>query len=183
MDITKLEIGGYNFGEKTFYSYAHLGLDLKIVFEEISFPVELINVKYSNGADGGLTITGTDKAGFVHRFMHLSEILWDDNFIPRNAIFAMTGNTGRRTTNAHLHWDIRTPGSTSLAFPNFVDPEQWKKNILHNLINMRALVDWESAAQKWAIDNGVSNGERPLDQLMRVELWETLRKYEAKNKK
>jgi len=181
MNVTELQLGGYAFGQKTFYSNKHLGIDLKADYIEISFPVELLNVSSSKGVDGGLTITGTDKLGFIHRFMHLQEVIWNGD-IPRNVAFAITGNSGRRTTSAHLHWDIRKPESKSLAFSNFVDPEKWKQNILHNLITMRALADWEENARKWAIDNGVSTGERPLEQVTRVELWETLRKNEARNK-
>lgn len=41
----------------------------------------------------------------------------------------------------------------------------------------QALGDWKDAAREFAMSNGISNGERPLDELTRVELWETLRKY------
>lgn len=182
MDITQLKLGGYGFGVKTFYSSFHLGEDKRARYISISFPVELFNIKSSVGYQGGLTITGTDKLGFIHRFMHLSKVLKTGGIVERNTDFAITGNTGKNTTSAHLHWDIRKPGKTRIAYSNFVSPKEWVENILPNLIVMpeRELSDWEKDAREWAIKNGVSNGERPLDPLTRVELWETLRKASLK---
>jgi len=36
---------------------------------------------------------------------------------------------------------------------------------------------WKKEAQKWAMDNGISNGERPDDYMTRVELWQTLKNF------
>ena len=40
------------------------------------------------------------------------------------------------------------------------------------------LTDWQKRAQGVAMFKGWTNGERPLDTLTRVELWETLRKFD-----
>ncbi len=39
-------------------------------------------------------------------------------------------------------------------------------------------LDWKDVALKYAVDNRISNGERPLDDITRVENMEMLRKYE-----
>ena len=43
---------------------------------------------------------------------------------------------------------------------------------------MQILNEWQLKAQKNAVAKGWTNGERPLEILTRVELWETLRKFE-----
>lgn len=40
--------------------------------------------------------------------------------------------------------------------------------------------DWRDRARREAMDDGYTNGERPNDQLTRVELWETLRKFKER---
>lgn len=37
--------------------------------------------------------------------------------------------------------------------------------------------NWMEEAQAWAMKNKISNGERPQDDITRVEVWETLRKF------
>jgi len=50
-------------------------------------------------------------------------------------------------------------------------------NTTNNTNSEENLTEWQITARNWAIRNKVSNGERPLDNITRVELWETIRKY------
>jgi N-acetylmuramoyl-L-alanine amidase len=66
---------------------------------------------------------------------------------------------------------------TSFTVPAHVDKEDEQPE--HAII---ALSDWQQTASDWAIEAGVTTGERPLDNLTRVELWETLRKFAESTK-
>ena len=168
MLVTDLKIGGYRFGSKTFYAAKHRGIDLKADYVRINFPVDLYDCKSSTNNGGGLTFYGTDKSGYVHRLMHLSKVPWQGTLVKAYADFATTGNSGKYTTGPHLHWDIRKPNTSSLAFGNFIDPEVWKKTVLPNLLKME-LQEWQKSFIKEAIEKGISTGENPLDNLTRVE--------------
>lgn len=39
------------------------------------------------------------------------------------------------------------------------------------------LNEWQEKARNWGMQNGITNGERPLDNLTRVEAIELLRKF------
>ena len=144
MLITNLINTGYGFGEKTFYSDAHLGQDKRADKTPLEFPVDLFKCTYSDGKQGGLTVTGQDKLGYIHRFMHNSSFRTLDSTILKGTTFAISGNTGSFSTNPHVHWDIRKPTKTGLKFINFINPLAWQKEILPNLNNMKP---------QWIIDN------------------------------
>jgi len=177
MLVTDLKLGGYTFGVPTFYSSFHLGRDLSAKYITLSFPVDLFDVKTSNGSQGGLTVTGTDRLGYIHRFMHLSKTINVKNTIAAYVDFAISGNTGSYTTSPHLHHDIRKPGQTTISFKNFIDPEYWKNNILPKIME-KELSDWQKEFVDWATKAGVSNGERPLDSITRVEAMGMMKKFE-----
>jgi len=142
---------GYYFGDKTFYSPRHLGIDYPINGVFLKFPVDLFKCSFTNGKQGGLTVTGIDKAGYIHRFMHLASFGTLENTIKASTIFGKSGNSGEYSTAPHLHWDIRKPNQLALKFENFINPDKWKKEILPNLINMQ-LSEWEQNALKWSKD-------------------------------
>lgn len=177
MLVTDLKLGGYKFGVKTFYSSFHLGKDLSAKYIPISMPITLYDVRVSNGIEGGLCVTGVDALGYTHRFMHLSKIIQASKVLPAYTDFAITGNTGKYTTAPHLHHDIRKPNQILIAKENFIDPDFWESNILINLMEME-LSEWQKEFVEWAKSTGVSNGERPLDQISRVEAMGMIKKFE-----
>lgn len=132
---------GYYFGDKTWYTDKHLGIDYPINKVALSFPVKLTGCSYTVGKQGGLTVTGKDEKGYIHRFMHLESFLTSSSTIEPNTQFAISGNTGEFTTAPHLHWDIRKPLHYQLNFINFINPDDWKKDILPKLIPME-LPQW-----------------------------------------
>lgn len=45
------------------------------------------------------------------------------------------------------------------------------------LVNQDKLTDWQRRALRWAVSSRISNGERPLEPITRVETMELLRKF------
>lgn len=91
------------------------------------------------------------------------------------------------STAYHLHFEIdrNDVGPRFCIDPTPItkhDPDIHNKYLTQKYLNSptpQNMQEWQNAAQKWAKENGVSTGERPLDKLTRVELWETLRKFSA----
>lgn len=179
---------GYGFGQKTFYSEKHLGIDYVTNRTHYQFPVELIQATFTEGKQGGLTVTALDALGYLHRFMHLSEFKTKAPFIPPNTTFGVSGSTGNLSTADHLHWDIRRPrtSKTNLAFVNFVDPNWWKATVLPKLLPAEPkdeLAIWEQNVLQLAADTNVlANPDgRPLTKSQLALILELIRK--AKNSK
>lgn len=161
MLVTSLANSGFSFGQKTWYTSHHLGQDKSAYYQEVSFPVDLFKCEYYNGIEGGLTVVGEDSAGYIHRFLHNSEFRFKERTIKAGVAFVVTGNSGQYTTGPHLHWDVRKPGTnrSDLIFANFIDPIQWEREILPNLLNMsnETLPEWfaENKTQEWAEKSGI----------------------------
>src|SRR3990167_9454784 len=127
---------GYRFGNKTFYSDFHLGLDLMIPIGTPVYAVSNGTAKYSYGNEGGNTVYFTDEKGMLHRFLHLSakDIIWGDKKeFKEGERIAYSGNSGSISKGSgHLHWDISKNGKLELNNKaNFLDPEEWLKNIMN----------------------------------------------------
>lgn len=167
---------GYYFGEKTFYSPNHLGIDYPINQELLEFPVDLVRCTFTDGEQGGLTVTGTDKAGYIHRFMHLASFGTLESTIKAGTTFARSGNTGKFSTAPHLHWDCRKPNQSTLQFKNFINPDDWKKEILPNLLPM-SIPNWfkDNGTDKWAKDKFIRIDQSNLTEADCKEL-ESLKK-------
>lgn len=181
---------GYGFGQKTFYSEKHLGIDYVTNRTPYKFPVELLQATFTVGKQGGLTVTAVDALGYLHRFMHLSEFKTQDPFIKPNTVFGVSGSTGALSKGDHLHWDIRRPrvSRTNLAFVNFVDPDWWKATVLPKLLptpveTEDGLAIWEKNVLQLAADTNVlANPDgRPLTKSQLALILELIRK--AKNSK
>lgn len=165
MLVTKLQFNplkGYDFGQKTFYSEHHLGVDLVTNKTPLELPMDLFEVSYTIGKQGGNTVTGLDIEGYLHRFMHLSEFKTKETTIKAGTTFGISGNTGGLSKGDHLHWDIRLPSTprTLLVFKNFIDPRRnWTLNILPKIndlnTNENDLTDWEQNALAWAKEANV----------------------------
>ena len=178
MLITALQNTGFSFGQKTWYTSHHLGQDKKADYIPLEFPIDLFNCKYTNGKQGGLTVTGQDEAGYTHRFMHNSRFVIKNDIIEGGNTFAISGNSGSLTTKPHVHWDVRKPNTSSLTFANFVDPLEWEKNILPNLITME-LPEWfkDNKTQEWAESTQiVTDWSDPFRSIPQYVMAEYLRK-------
>ena len=128
-------IGGYHFGEKTFYNTAHVGIDVRAKYVPLSAPFNGVIQEAFIGTEGGKTIWfKPDHDNVIIRFMHLSE--WKmkkGDRVAEGQIIAITGNTGKYTTGPHLHLDISRPSvNLNAPFPgNFIDPEKYQWILPH----------------------------------------------------
>jgi murein DD-endopeptidase MepM/ murein hydrolase activator NlpD len=69
-------------------------------------------VIFSQYTDSGGNIVAIDhQNGYVTRYLHLSQLLVAvGDEVNQNDAIALSGNTGRRTTGAHLHYEIHENG-------------------------------------------------------------------------
>jgi murein DD-endopeptidase MepM/ murein hydrolase activator NlpD len=120
------EIGGYGFGQKTWYSKHHLGVDYKAPMDTKLVAPSGGTVTKSYGPEGGLTITfRPDNSPLVFRFMHLDKVT-KVGHVHKGERIGLTGNSGRFTTGSHLHMDISKGHVDIRNFQNFVNPETIK---------------------------------------------------------
>ncbi len=98
-----------------FYSAlrGHTGTDLQFTFEDFPSPVTGQIIAIHAGAtkqhEMGNVVFLKDLLGVVHVFAHLDKIYKNlGDQVVRNDVFAMSGNTGSKTTAPHLHYEILT---------------------------------------------------------------------------
>jgi len=123
---------GYKFGQKTFYSNFHLGLD---IIAPLGTPIlawqDLAIVDAYYGLDGGNTaLIQCPNNKRLFRIMHLQSKAKVGQYKEGQEI-AKVGNTGRLSTGPHLHIDISKNGKLNLQnLSNFEDPEAYFQSIV-----------------------------------------------------
>jgi len=135
------KIGGYEFGEKTFYSAHHLGTDYSANYDTLYAPFDGEIVRTLNGKQGGLTIWFKYK-DYIIRFLHLSKIRCEiGEKVKEGYIIGITGNTGSLTKAPHLHLDISKNNVQLNNFNNFINPEtfNWETNNMKQEENFRKI--------------------------------------------
>lgn len=112
---------GYRFKEPTFYSAAHLGLD---VMCPTGTPVyaPFTGTVTSNPFPEGGNVIDFRANGYVFRMLHLSKIV-RTGAVNEGDLIGYTGNTGTLSTGPHLHIDISKGSVQIYNINNFVDPE------------------------------------------------------------
>jgi murein DD-endopeptidase MepM/ murein hydrolase activator NlpD len=97
---------------KGFYNWlkGHSGIDYGYVFEDLPSPVSGIVEKIATGLEMGLCIYLKDmELGNIHVFAHLEEVkVGAGDKVTRNQVIAKTGNSGAKSTEAHLHAEVIT---------------------------------------------------------------------------
>lgn len=95
-----------------FYSFikGHTGVDLQYNYEELPCPITGKVVAITSQVEMGRCIYVEDSlTKFIFVFSHLSSIkCFVGKKINRNDIIAITGNTGTKSTKAHLHFEMIT---------------------------------------------------------------------------
>lgn len=94
-----------------FYSLirGHTGEDHNYTNEEFPSPITGEVVGLTHQKEMGNCIYLEDAWGSIHVFAHLSEFrVQMHQRVNRGDIIAITGNTGTKTTNPHLHWEVIT---------------------------------------------------------------------------
>ena len=98
---------------KGFYDLVkgHTGTDFDCpVGTPLSLPVNLTVADFKVQTEMGNCLYLRDESQNILVFAHLSEILVKvGDLLAPNTIFAKTGNSGSRTTGAHLHFEIIAP--------------------------------------------------------------------------
>lgn len=121
LPLKKWILGGYRFSEPTFYNTKHGGTDLKADFEPLYASVTGTAIKYSDMGGGKWIFLRQSKIQF--RFAHLSEYKKIGD-VQEGEQIAITGNSGKYTTNPHLHFEVLLNGTK-------VNPENYMfRNIL-----------------------------------------------------
>ncbi len=124
---------GYLFKEKTFYSPAHLGLD---VIAPVNTPVlawqDLTVIKSCYGVEGGYTaFVKCPNNKRLFRILHL-ECLATVGSYKQGQTFARVGKSGNLCKGAHFHIDISKNGVLNLKdLSNFEDPELYFKTFVN----------------------------------------------------
>lgn len=120
---------GYRFKEKTFYSAAHLGVD---VIAPEGTPIyawqDLEVVNSLVGKDGGNTIwVKCPYNKRLHRLLHLQFSVLKGKY-KEGQIIAQVGKTGALCKGPHLHFDTSNDGTLRLGdIANFEDPDLYFK--------------------------------------------------------
>lgn len=86
----------------------HTGIDLSCpVGTDLQLPIVTTAVDFKNQAEMGNTLYLRDSDGNTLVFAHLTSIsVKIGDIVSPGTVFAKTGNTGRATTGAHLHFEI-----------------------------------------------------------------------------
>src|SRR5699024_4017345 len=77
---------------------------------------------------GGGIVARLINGQFTQFFMHLSSVLGSGK-IKQGESFARTGNSGKWTTGAHLHYQVEKGHSAYVTNKNTVDPNQFLRGI------------------------------------------------------
>ncbi len=121
--LNQRKIGGYTFGQPTFYSSFHLGTDYTADFNKLFAPFDG-TVTTAFGPQGGKTIHfRPDNQPIVIRFLHLDQFIKVGS-CKKGELIARTGNTGA-STGPHLHLDISKNNLDLNNINNFIDPEKF----------------------------------------------------------
>ena len=94
---------------KGFYgATGHTGADWVVpIGTEVSLPVELVFLETMKQPEMGLVAYAKDKDDNIHVFGHLSSVnAKNGDKLHANSVFALTGNSGSKTTAPHEHWEI-----------------------------------------------------------------------------
>lgn len=131
----------------------HTGVDLDLPLgSPVSLPIEMTVVGVMDQPEMGLTLYMRDSQGLILVFAHLSHILVHvgDSVAPET-VLALSGNSGRATTGAHLHFEVIAPtpevGLEMMqrqlgAFSGFnIDPVKYLDSIYSH---------WADSALSWA---------------------------------
>lgn len=130
--LSHREIGGYSFGEPTWYTdykRGHLGTDYAANFENLLAPFdgEIVQIQRNQWDVGNMVVFRNDRDGLYMRMMHLSEIRVNQgDRVVQGQVIGVTGNTGL-SGGPHLHLDITKTidGQFWLDIGNFTDPEKY----------------------------------------------------------
>lgn len=125
--LSHQNIGGYTFGQMTWYGARHLGVDYSANFEVLKAPFTgtIYQVQLNRWDVGNMIILKPDNSPYWIRMMHLSKVeVTAGERVTEGQEIGITGDTGLSTA-PHLHIDITSSitGQFWNNFNNFINPE------------------------------------------------------------
>ena len=189
MEYTSL---GYEFGQSTNTGVLHSGTDLnwgsgnddlgKDCKAMAAGTVVYSDLPASSGW-GNMIVIHHPQFNIWTRYAHLQDRLINvGDQVNEGQLIGHVGNSGGNWS-AHLHWDVIIKKLASWreyteGFSQEKLEEFYTDPIIYLSSNPTPMPDdWKTEARDWAMQNGVSNGERPDDPITRVEVWKTLQNY------
>ena len=125
------KIGGYAFGQDTFYGTKHAGMDYAARYVDYYAPFDGDSIAGVT-AGGGNFWQLTRPNGDVLIARHLDKI-YKTGKVREGQLVAKTGNTGQYTTNAHLHQEVKINGKlTNPETYNWDNPMTLKVQLVFN---------------------------------------------------
>lgn len=117
--LRQRKVGGYSFGQPTFYGVKHAGTDYTANYEPL-YAAFNGNVTSGFTKGGGNFITLIRPNGDALTSRHLSKVL-KTGAVKAGEQVAVTGNTGAYTSGPHLHQEVKINGKLT-------DPEKYNWN-------------------------------------------------------
>lgn len=169
---------GYKFGQPTFYSGFHVGLDIICpegtpVYAPFDGMIDLV----TTAPQGGKTLRfRPDHDNVAMRFMHLSEFKKGLGKVKVGDVIGLVGNTGL-SRGAHLHLDISKKAVDITNPKNFIDPEKYDWNYMSQFVmRMCVFMNYEN---RWTnpFTEFLNLIEKDTKGKMRIELWPLYTKF------
>ena len=147
----------------------HSGEDrLLAIGTEISMPIKLKCVSIKQQPEMGLTCYLEDINGNIHVFAHNTSInVKEGQTAEKGVVFAISGNTGSKTTAPHSHWEVITK-NPSLGYRNMdrtlgefkgfnIPPTEYVKGV----VAKETKPHWSDEHFAWAISKGIVTQKYP----------------------
>ena len=177
-------------GERAF----HTGIDLVKSHQAPIYAFtagEVIHAKEGAPGSGfggfGIVVAILDKYGSLHCYCHLDmAAVKVGQYVQQGQMVGRQGNTGR-STGSHLHYEVRKthspkygwqPGHNHVYDPGEYLKQYYKKE--EEKMKEKQTPSWAVEAQKWVVEQGISDGQRPNDTVTRAEVWTMLYRFAQK---
>ena len=147
----------------------HTGIDLDYNFEDIASPCDLTIILNNEQGQMGNTIYSKDDNGYIHVFAHQKEFIHKvGDKVLKDTVLGHSGNSGSRTTGAHLHYEILAPSGVNLVMKrnglpyqgDNVDPIEYLLHLSKGIVS-----DFAISAVEKAKKRGITDWERPQSQV------------------
>jgi hypothetical protein len=119
---------GYTFGEPTWYSSFHLGVDHIVPVNTPIYAWSDMTVERLVGTQMGVTAHCRDVYGKLVRIGHNNDVYAGKK--KKGDLIGLSGNTGQFTTGAHTHTDVSYKSLQLNNLDNFIDPMIYFKNTM-----------------------------------------------------